>query len=211
MRKHINADEHFSRRDIPVAEALDHFRAEDQGFKVELIEDLVKNEGVETVSLYRNGDFEDLCRGPHTPSTEADQGDQAELGRGRLLARRRAPRAAHPDLRHRVLLEEGPRGAPQTDRGSRSARPPPARARAGPLHAPSRGARHALLAAQRHHAAAPDRRPGARAAAQARLRRDRDAAGARRGALAPQRPLGQLQRRDVLHAGRRPALTRCGR
>ncbi|MBS1887696.1 MAG: threonine--tRNA ligase [Actinobacteria bacterium] len=69
MQKHIAADEHFSRRDVPVAEALDIFRAQDQGFKVELIEDLVKNEGVETVSLYRNGDFEDLCRGPHSPST----------------------------------------------------------------------------------------------------------------------------------------------
>ena len=69
MRKHIAADEHFSRRVVPVAEALDIFRAQDQGFKVELIEDLVKNEGVETVLLYRNGDFEDLCRGPHSPST----------------------------------------------------------------------------------------------------------------------------------------------
>ncbi len=69
MRAHIKADEGFSRRDVPVAEALEIFRAEDQGFKVELIEDLVKNEGVETVSLYRNGPFEDLCRGPHSPST----------------------------------------------------------------------------------------------------------------------------------------------
>ena len=42
---------------------------QDQGFKVELIEDLVRDEGVETVSLYRNGPFEDLCRGPHAPST----------------------------------------------------------------------------------------------------------------------------------------------
>ena len=69
MQKHIAADEHFSRRDVPVAEAIEIFRSQDQGFKVELIEDLVKNEGVETVSLYRNGDFEDLCRGPHSPST----------------------------------------------------------------------------------------------------------------------------------------------
>ena len=49
MRKHIAADEHFSRRDIPVAEAIEIFKSQDQGFKVELIEDLVKNEGVETV------------------------------------------------------------------------------------------------------------------------------------------------------------------
>jgi len=69
MREHIAADEEFGRRDVPVAEAVEIFRAQDQGFKVELIEDLVRDEGVETVSLYRNGPFEDLCRGPHGPST----------------------------------------------------------------------------------------------------------------------------------------------
>jgi threonyl-tRNA synthetase len=69
MLEHVAADEEFGRRDVPVAEALEIFRAQDQGFKVELIEDLVANEGVETVSLYRNGEFEDLCRGPHGPST----------------------------------------------------------------------------------------------------------------------------------------------
>lgn len=69
MRAHIAADEGFSRRDVPVAEAIEIFRDQDQSFKVELIEDLVRDEGVETVSLYRNGPFEDLCRGPHSPST----------------------------------------------------------------------------------------------------------------------------------------------
>jgi threonyl-tRNA synthetase len=69
MLDHIGADEEFSRRDIPAAEAIELFRNQDQGFKVELIEDLVRDEGVETVSLYRNGPFEDLCRGPHGPST----------------------------------------------------------------------------------------------------------------------------------------------
>jgi threonyl-tRNA synthetase len=69
MQEHIKADEGFSRRDVPAAEAIELFRGQDQGFKVELIEDLVRDEGVETVSLYRNGPFEDLCRGPHGPST----------------------------------------------------------------------------------------------------------------------------------------------
>jgi threonyl-tRNA synthetase len=69
MLAHIEADESFGRRDVPVAEALELFRGQGQDFKVELIEDLVENEGVETVSLYRNGPFEDLCRGPHAPST----------------------------------------------------------------------------------------------------------------------------------------------
>jgi threonyl-tRNA synthetase len=69
MLEHIGADEEFSRRDVPAAEAIELFRGQDQSFKVELIEDLVRDEGVETVSLYRNGPFEDLCRGPHGPST----------------------------------------------------------------------------------------------------------------------------------------------
>jgi threonyl-tRNA synthetase len=69
MQAHIKADEEFGRRDVPTAEAIELFRAQGQDFKVELIEDLVRDEGVETVSLYRNGPFEDLCRGPHGPST----------------------------------------------------------------------------------------------------------------------------------------------
>ena len=69
MAEHIAADERFERTEVSAAEALERFRAEDQPYKVELIEDLVANEGVETVSLYRNGPFTDLCRGPHAPST----------------------------------------------------------------------------------------------------------------------------------------------
>ncbi len=69
MRAHIEADEAFERRDVPVAEAREIFAAQGEDYKVELIDDLVAGEGVETVSLYRNGPFEDLCRGPHGPST----------------------------------------------------------------------------------------------------------------------------------------------
>ena len=69
MLEHIKADESFERTDIPVDEALERFRGEDQPYKVELIEDLISDEGVETVSLYKNGPFTDLCRGPHAPST----------------------------------------------------------------------------------------------------------------------------------------------
>jgi len=74
MREHIDADEAFVREDVPVAVALDRYRDEGQSYKVELIEDLVKNAPadapVETVSLYTNGKFVDLCRGPHAPSTK---------------------------------------------------------------------------------------------------------------------------------------------
>ncbi len=69
MKSHIDADEAFERRELPVASAIEKFRAEGQDYKVELIEDLVRDQGTEAVSLYRNGPFEDLCRGPHAPST----------------------------------------------------------------------------------------------------------------------------------------------
>jgi threonyl-tRNA synthetase len=70
MREHVKADEPFAREDVPVAAARERFAGEGQDYKVELIDDLVRDEGVETVSLYTNGPFTDLCRGPHAPSTK---------------------------------------------------------------------------------------------------------------------------------------------
>src|SRR3954447_911637 len=69
MRKHIKAAEPFKRSEVSTAEAIDRYLREDQPYKVELIEDLVKNQGVETVGIYTNGAFRDLCRGPHAPDT----------------------------------------------------------------------------------------------------------------------------------------------
>jgi threonyl-tRNA synthetase len=68
MREHVKADEPFTREDIDVEAAVDRFRAEGQPYKVELIEDLVRDEGVGTVSLYTNGPFTDLCRTPRPPA-----------------------------------------------------------------------------------------------------------------------------------------------
>jgi len=69
MREHIDADERFVREDVPASHALERFLTEGQDYKVQLIEDLVRDQGAHTVSLYRNGQFTDLCRGPHSPST----------------------------------------------------------------------------------------------------------------------------------------------
>jgi len=75
MHEHVKADEPFERSDLSVNDAIERFRSEGQDYKVELIEDLVRNADparpLQTVSLYRNGPFTDLCRGPHTPSTKA--------------------------------------------------------------------------------------------------------------------------------------------
>ncbi|HEY4811196.1 MAG TPA: threonine--tRNA ligase [Solirubrobacteraceae bacterium] len=77
MRAHIKAAEPFEREDVPVAQARERFLAERQDYKVELIDDLVTaaadsqhRHALETVSLYTNGPFTDLCRGPHAPSTK---------------------------------------------------------------------------------------------------------------------------------------------
>jgi threonyl-tRNA synthetase len=75
MRAHIKAAEDFVREDVSVADARARFVAERQDYKVELIDDLITaahdaGEPLQTVSLYTNGPFTDLCRGPHAPSTK---------------------------------------------------------------------------------------------------------------------------------------------
>src|SRR3954451_2241027 len=69
MRKHVKAAEPFVRDEVDAGDAIERYLKEDQPYKVELIEDLVRNQGVETVGIYTNGDFRDLCRGPHAPDT----------------------------------------------------------------------------------------------------------------------------------------------
>jgi threonyl-tRNA synthetase len=71
MLEHVKAAETFQREDVPVADARYRFAQERQDYKVELIDDLIRDTGAQTVSLYTNGPFTDLCRGPHAPSTKA--------------------------------------------------------------------------------------------------------------------------------------------
>ncbi|MGY2224174.1 threonine--tRNA ligase [Pseudomonas gingeri] len=54
------------RRTLPRAEAIEYFEALGEHYKAGLIRAIPEGE---TLSLYRQGDFEDLCRGPHVPST----------------------------------------------------------------------------------------------------------------------------------------------
>jgi len=89
MRKIVAADYPFERRDVSVAEAIDWAIKGDQIFKMELLNDLKRSgttvaselagekmgsvsdsdSKVETVSLYSQGDYTDLCRGGHVDST----------------------------------------------------------------------------------------------------------------------------------------------
>jgi threonyl-tRNA synthetase len=59
-------DEKVERRVLPRDDAVAHFRAIGEAYKAEIIASIPAGEDV---SLYREGSFEDLCRGPHVPST----------------------------------------------------------------------------------------------------------------------------------------------
>jgi threonyl-tRNA synthetase len=65
MRELAKADLKIERKELSSADAIALFKGMGEDYKVELIEDL----GAETVSLYSQGDFVDLCRGPHLPKT----------------------------------------------------------------------------------------------------------------------------------------------
>ena len=89
MRKIVAADYPFERRDVSIEKAIDWAIKGDQSFKVELLNDLKRSgttvaselagekmgsvsdgdSKVETVSLYSQGDYTDLCRGGHVDST----------------------------------------------------------------------------------------------------------------------------------------------
>ena len=64
MKKIIKEDLPIERFELPKAEALELMK--DEPYKVELINELPEGE---VISFYRQGDFTDLCRGPHLPTT----------------------------------------------------------------------------------------------------------------------------------------------
>ncbi len=68
MQRIIDAQLPFGREDVPPSQAKDRLHGENQRFKDEIIDELVQA-GEQSVSLYRQGDFLDLCRGPHIPNT----------------------------------------------------------------------------------------------------------------------------------------------
>jgi threonyl-tRNA synthetase len=65
MAELIEEDIPFIREEISKAEAIKLFENQGENYKVEILKEL----NDELVSIYRSGDFVDLCRGPHIPST----------------------------------------------------------------------------------------------------------------------------------------------
>lgn len=65
MMELAKRNEEYCRIDVSKQEALNHFSSLNETYKVELINDLEDG----TITYYRQGDFTDLCRGPHLPNT----------------------------------------------------------------------------------------------------------------------------------------------
>jgi len=65
MKEIIKANLPFKREEMSSRDAIDFFKSQGEDYKVEIIDDL----GEERVSVYTQGNFTDLCRGPHLPST----------------------------------------------------------------------------------------------------------------------------------------------
>lgn len=65
MQRIVNEEHRFERMEVSRDEARRIMKEKNQAYKVELIDELDDN----AVSLYRTGDFVDLCRGPHVPET----------------------------------------------------------------------------------------------------------------------------------------------
>lgn len=66
MHEIVKRDEKIERIEMPRDEAVDFFTKKGELFKAEIIQDIPAGQ---IISLYRQGEFIDLCRGPHLPST----------------------------------------------------------------------------------------------------------------------------------------------
>lgn len=67
MKEIVDRDEPITREEWDRDEAIQFFKGLGEHYKAEIISDIPAGE---TISLYRQGDFIDLCRGPHAPSTK---------------------------------------------------------------------------------------------------------------------------------------------
>lgn len=66
MQELAKANYPVTRRELPRDEAIKYFKSIGEEYKAKIIADIP---ATEVLSLYKQGDFEDLCRGPHVPST----------------------------------------------------------------------------------------------------------------------------------------------
>ena len=170
-------DEPVERRVLPRDEAVAYFKSLGEHYKAEIIASIPAGEDV---SLYREGGFEDLCRGPHVPRTGK--------------------------LRHFKLMKVAGMGQqgraaaiPDDAGGSREARPPQARPRTRPLPLGRAFARHGVLASPWLDGVAAGGAVHAHCVPRQRLPGGERPADPGPGPVGEDRPLGQVPREHVHH------------
>ena len=144
MREIVARDEKIVRETWQRDAAVEFFQAQGERYKAEIIASIPQGE---EISLYRQGTFIDLCRGPHLPST-------GRLGLGFKLTKL-AGAYWRGDSRNEMLQRiygtawsdpEGAQGLPRPPRGGRTPRSPPTRSADGSVSFPGRGRRRGVLA-----------------------------------------------------------------
>ena len=136
MREHITADEPFEREDVPVDEALERFRAEGQDYKVELIEDLVRDQGVDDrLALHATARSPTSAAARTRRRPKRIKAFKLQSVAGAYWRGDADRHDAHAHLRHRVLLKKELDAHLERLEQAARARPPQARPRARPVHA----------------------------------------------------------------------------
>ncbi|WP_286161276.1 hypothetical protein [Clostridium sp. KNHs214] len=85
MKKIVKEDLKLERFELPREEAIKYVKEKGEDYKVELIEDLPEDA---VISFYRQGEFVDLCAGPHVPSTKKVKSYKIVIFSWGLLERR---------------------------------------------------------------------------------------------------------------------------
>ncbi len=179
-------------------QAKDFFRKKGELFKIELVDAIPAGEDLK---IYKQGEWLDLCRGPHMTST-------GQIGKAFKLTKFAGSywRGDHNNAQLQRMYgtawatRSRASGLPQADRGGREARPPEARARDGSLPLPGGRAGRRVLAPEglgavpgphQLHAPPPER---------GRLPRGERAADPRQVDVGDLGPLGVVPREHVHHA-----------
>jgi threonyl-tRNA synthetase len=106
MREIIQRNAPFTKEVWSRDKARRSFADMGEAYKVELVDAIPEDQDLK---IYKQGEWFDLCRGPHMDSTGQDRfGLQADEGGRRLLARRFQQADADPHLRHRLGQPAGP-------------------------------------------------------------------------------------------------------
>ena len=199
MRKVIADKYPFVREEVSQADARKKFS--DDPLKLERLSEFSEDE---IISTYTDGPFIDLCRGPHVPDTSYLKHFKLLHTAGAYWRGDEKRQMLQRILRDRVVLEGGSRRVPQSARGSKAPRSPPARPAARSLFdRPARWTGPHSLASARRDCPKRDRNVRARLDSASRIRSRLHTAHREREAVSDLRTPRELQGEHVRRDGGR--------